>query len=79
MIHLFGLSQRGGVGGDCWGQTSDLVRLVFPCHASLGLSLHTEDSWKLRGFSLTVALIDFVSTTEVLVIGSLVLTLKARQ
>lgn len=87
-IHLFGLSQRGRVGGDCWGQTtgkgprtwSDLCFSVPKnSHASLGLSLHTEESWKLRGFSLTLALIDFVSTTEVLVIGSLVLTLKAQQ
>lgn len=86
-IHLFSLSRRGRVGGDCWGQTGEGPRtwsdLWFPVpknsHASLGLSLHTEDSWKLRGFSLTVALIDFVSTTEVLVIGSLVLTPKAQQ
>lgn len=87
-IHLFGLSQRGRAGGDCWGQTTGEVPrtwsdLCFPVlknsHASLGLSLHTEDSWKLRGFSLAVALTDFVHTTEVLVIGSVVLTLKTRQ
>lgn len=87
-MHLFGLSQRGRVGGDCWGQTTmegprTWSDLCFPVlknsHASLGLSLHTKDAWKLRGFSLTVGLIDFVSTTEVLVIGSVVLTLKAQQ
>lgn len=40
-------------------RTSDwCCTVLHNSHASLGLSLHTEDLWKLWGFSLSVALTD---------------------
>lgn len=56
-MHLFGpcLSGRFGERTSDW---TDCFTVLRNSHASLGLSLHTEDSWKLWGFSLSAALTD---------------------
>lgn len=64
-MHPFGRSLTGRLRGDGWGQTTGkgpqtlCFHVPEDSHASFGPPLHTGGSWRLIGFSSSVALTAF--------------------